>query len=98
MRTRVAILGLALAGALSSQTPTASELYVRGRRAERSGHMAEAYLLYSQAAAMSPNTKTYWQRAKALQTRAALDAKALPPATIEAGPAATEPATEEPAP
>src|SRR5207248_118888 len=41
---------------------------------------AEAYLMYSQAAAMSPNTKTYWQRAQAVQTRAALEARALPPA------------------
>ena len=84
---------------LIAQTMTPAELYIRGRRAERSGHMAEAYLLYSQAAAASPNTKTYWQRAKAVQTRAALEAKALPPAVgVETAPAAPEPATEEPTP
>jgi Flp pilus assembly secretin CpaC len=37
--------------------------------------MAEAYLLYSQAAAMEPSNKTYWQRSQAVRTRAALEAK-----------------------
>jgi general secretion pathway protein D len=41
--------------------------------------MAEAYLLYSQAAAMSPQNKTYWQRSLAVRTRAALEAKVAPP-------------------
>ena len=40
--------------------------------------MAQAYLLYSQAAAMAPNDKTYWLRAQAVQTRAALEAKVMP--------------------
>jgi len=45
------------------------------------GQMAQAYLLYSQAAAMSPQNKTYWQRSLAVRTRAALEAKVAPPTT-----------------
>jgi type II secretory pathway component GspD/PulD (secretin) len=37
--------------------------------------MAEAYLLYSQAASMDPGNKTYWLRSQAVRTRAALEAK-----------------------
>jgi type II secretory pathway component GspD/PulD (secretin) len=70
------VLALALIGSLTAQQqPTASDVYLRGRRAERAGHMAEAYLLYSQAAAMDPSNKTYWQRSQAVRTRAALEAK-----------------------
>ena len=78
MRTRVAIVGLVLVAALAAQGPSANDLYLRGRRAEREGHMAQAYLLYSQAAAMSPQNKTYWQRSLAVRTRAALEAKVTP--------------------
>src|ERR1017187_7139169 len=84
---RVAIVWLALAASLPGQGPSGNDLYLRGRRAERAGHMAEAYLLYSQAAAMSPQNKTYWQRSLAVRTRAALEAKVAPPAEI----ALTEP-------
>src|SRR5215831_4383239 len=42
--------------------------------------MAEAYILYSQAAAMSPKTKIFWQRAKAVELRASLETKVGPPA------------------
>ena len=73
---------LALAATLPAQGPSANDLYLGGRRAERAGHMAEAYLLYSQAAAMSPQNKTYWQRSLAVRTRAALEAKVAPPAEL----------------
>jgi general secretion pathway protein D len=79
MRIHVAIVWLALAAALPGQGPSGNDLYLQGRRAERAGHMAEAYLLYSQAAAMSPQNKTYWQRSLAVRTRAALEAKVGPP-------------------
>src|ERR1035441_977619 len=79
VRIRVAIVWLALAAALPGQGPSGNDLYLSGRRAERAGHMAEAYLLYSQAAAMSPLNKTYWQRSQAVRTRAALEAKVAPP-------------------
>jgi general secretion pathway protein D len=74
------VVGLILAGVLAAQNPTAADLYVRGRKAERAGHMAEAYILYSQAAAMSPKTKIFWQRAKAVELRASLETKVGPPA------------------
>src|ERR1022692_361091 len=82
VRIRVAIVWLALAAALPGQGPSGNDLYLQGRRAERGGHMAEAYLLYSQAAAMSPQNKTYWQRSLAVRTRAALEAKVAPPAEL----------------
>src|SRR5207244_5728328 len=75
---------LALAATLCAQGPTAADLYLRARKAERAGHMAEAYLLYSQAAAMSPENKIYWQRSQAVRTRATLEAK-VAPATLAAG-------------
>jgi hypothetical protein len=74
--------------------PTAADLYTRGRKAERTGHIAQAYLLYSQAAAMSPGNKTYWLRSQALRTRASIEAKVAPPSS-GANVAASEP---EPAP
>src|ERR1017187_4749108 len=89
VRIRVGIVCLALAAALPGQGPSGNDLYLQGRRAERAGHMAEAYLLYSQAAAMSPQNKTYWQRSLAVRTRAALEAKVAPPAEITL----TEPST-----
>ncbi|MGD0774583.1 MAG: type II and III secretion system protein [Candidatus Solibacter sp.] len=101
MRIRVAIVWLALAAALPGQGPSGNDLYIQGRRAERAGHMAEAYLLYSQAAAMSPQNKTYWQRSQAVRTRAALEAKVAPPSQFDldepnsepdAGPGAAPPA------
>jgi general secretion pathway protein D len=64
--------------------PTATELYARGRQAERDGHIAQAYVLYSQAAAMSPKNKKYWQRSQALRTRASIEAKVEPrPSAVE---------------
>ena len=92
------MIGLMLAAMLAAQTPTSAELYIRGRKAERAGRMAEAYLLYSQAAAESPNTKAYWQRAKAVESRAALETKAQPPAlaTVTAPAPDTEDATPLP--
>jgi hypothetical protein len=59
----------------------ASKLYKQGRKAEKSGEMAEAYLLYSKAAALAPNKQIYWMRSQAVRTRAALQSKfELPPA------------------
>jgi general secretion pathway protein D len=63
----------------------ASNLYKKGRKAERSGEMAEAYLLYSKAAALAPNKRIYWLRSQAVRTRAALQSKfELPPSASEA--------------
>src|ERR1022692_1755401 len=92
VRIRVAIVWLALAAALPGQGPSGNDLYLSGRRAERAGHMAEAYLLYSQAAAMSPLNKTYWQRSQAVRTRAALEAKVAPPSEFSLDEPNAEPA------
>jgi general secretion pathway protein D len=74
---------------LAAQEPTPSEVYAQGRKAERAGHMAEAYLLYSQAAGLAPGNKTYWLRSQAVRTRAALETKVTPPASaVEAQPEA----------
>jgi general secretion pathway protein D len=62
-----------------AQEISAWDLYEQGRQAEKSGHMAQAYLLYSQAAAMEPKNQTYWLRSQAVKSRAALEAKPMPP-------------------
>src|SRR5579864_498601 len=49
------------------------KLYEEGRKAERAGHMARAYLLYSQAAELEPQNQLYWLRSQAVQSRAALE-------------------------
>jgi general secretion pathway protein D len=71
-------LCLLLAGCLLADEPSAWDLYERGRAAEKAGRVAEAYILYSQAAAMEPKNRAYWQRSQALRSRAALQAKAMP--------------------
>jgi hypothetical protein len=53
---------------------SAWELYEFGREAEKKGHLAQAYLLYSEAAALEPHNRTYWLRSQAVQSRAALEA------------------------
>ena len=58
---------------------SAWDLYEQGREAEKGGHMAQAYLLYSQAAAMEPKNRNYWLRSQAVKSRAALEAKPMPP-------------------
>jgi general secretion pathway protein D len=73
--------------------PKAPKLYEQGRRAEMAGDVVRAYLLYSQAAALDPDNPMYWARAQALQTRAALKARALP--RMEGEAAAAPPAEEQ---
>jgi general secretion pathway protein D len=51
----------------------AAKLYEQGRKAERSGQMARAYLLYSRAAALDPTNQFYWLKSQAMQSRAALE-------------------------
>src|SRR6185436_15490715 len=70
---------LALACTTGALADQASKLYKEGRKAERKGAMAQAYLLYSQAAAMAPKNNTYWLRSQAVRTRAALQSKISPP-------------------
>jgi general secretion pathway protein D len=68
-----------VAGRLLAQQISAWDLYEQGREAEKGGHMAQAYLLYSQAAGMEPKNRNYWLRSQAVKSRAALEAKLMPP-------------------
>jgi len=74
------MVGLVLAASLLAQDtePSAWELYESGRAAEKKGHMAEAYLMYAEAAAKDPRNKLYWERTQAVQSRAALQARPMP--------------------
>ncbi len=56
----------------------ADRLFQEGRKAEREGDVVRAYLLYSLAAAEQPKNPTYWGRAQALRTQAALKAGVQP--------------------
>ena len=70
--------------------PSAKDLYKQGRKAEKRKEFAQAYLLYSQAAAKNPLKREYWIRAQALRTRAATSANVMP---ILGGPVAPAPQT-----
>jgi general secretion pathway protein D len=63
---------------LPAGAPSAKSLYKLGQKAERSGDVVRAYLLYAQAAAMDPKHTKYWERSQALRTKAALKARAMP--------------------
>jgi len=69
---------------------SAAKIYEEARKAERSGHMASAYLLYSQAAALEPTNQLYWLKSQAVQSRAAIESppKVLAKAEDSAAPAA----------
>ena len=102
MRIRALILCLLTAGALLAAGPSAPELFGKGRKAENAGHMVEAYILYSEAAAMDPGNRDYWMRSQAVRTRAELEAKLAPqagPPALEAGiEAAPQPHFDPPTP
>lgn len=92
---------LVLALATGAWASEASKLYREGRKAEKAGHVARAYLLYSEAAALEPDNHLYWGRSLALQTRAALESKVMPQMALAAeadasssGDAAPEPEEE----
>ena len=74
----MSLVGLLIAGCLLADDPAPWELYEQGRAAEKAGHMSQAYLLYSQAAALDPKNKTYWLRSQAVRSRAAMEAKPQP--------------------
>jgi general secretion pathway protein D len=76
--TRVPLICLLLAAFLAADEPSAWDLYERGRDAEKAGHMAEAYILYSEAAAKDPHNRSYWQRSQAVRMRASLQSMPLP--------------------
>jgi general secretion pathway protein D len=80
LRRRALILALLAAGSLLAGGPSASQLYKQGLVAEKKGHMAEAYLRYSEAAAMEPNNQTYWFRSQAVRPQAEMEIKTATPA------------------
>ena len=86
----------ALAAAPAPLAEQASKLYKEGRKAERAGAMARAYLLYSQAAALAPQQKIYWLRSQAVRTRAALQSKISLPASESDSEDADEPEPSQP--
>ena len=77
------ILCLAVAGVVWGAEVSAWELYERGRDEEKAGHMAKAYVLYSEAAAMEPKNTLYWLRSQAVKSRAALEAKVAPKVDLD---------------
>lgn len=88
---------LAAAAALFAAEPKASDLYSQARKAERTGDVVRAYLLYSEAAAKDPRCGECRIRADALQIRAALKAHAMP-ATDASGRTAPAPPEAQPEP
>jgi type II secretory pathway component GspD/PulD (secretin) len=70
---------------VSAPKPTAEQLFKEGQKAERAGQIAQAYVLYSQAAAADSTNLMYWQRAQALRPIAALlKRETTPPADLAA--------------
>ncbi len=89
MRIAALLLWLATGGFLLAAGPSAADLFAQGRKAEKAGRFAEAYILYSNAASLAPGNMDYWMRSQAVQSRAALQAKPLPAAAVTAEPTAT---------
>lgn len=69
---------MAVALALPALAADAEKLLKQARKAEKAGEMARAYLLYSNAAALSQDSHL-WLKAQALQSRAAIEANVKPP-------------------
>ncbi len=76
MRTCVALIVLALGVCLYAADQaglsggSASDLYEKGRAAEKAGHVVDAYLFYAQAFGLDPTNRTYWQHMQSVQKRA----------------------------
>lgn len=70
---RLSTLVLVVCLGILAAAPSAKELYKRGRKYEKQKDYANAYLMYSEAAAADPSKREYWRRAQALQRRALTD-------------------------
>ena len=57
----------------------AAKTFAEGQKAERAGHMVQAYLLYSQAASLDPSNPFYRMKSEAVRSRAALESPPKPP-------------------
>ena len=70
-RTRASLLLLTGLGCVSLPASTASHFFKLGRKAERAGKIAQAYLYYEEAAAANPGKARYRNKANALASLAA---------------------------
>ena len=70
---------------------TAEQLFEKAQKAERSGQLVNAYLLYAEAAAADPNNLMYWQRAQALRPAASLMSVSPPKLPDEIAPSQIDP-------
>ncbi|MDQ2899777.1 MAG: hypothetical protein M3Y07_08255 [Acidobacteriota bacterium] len=86
-------IGLALTTCLPASE--SSDLFRNGKNAEKSGQIARAYLLYSEAAALDSHNKLYRLKTEALRSRAALEAKATLPASPDSAEVVVDPDPEE---
>ena len=50
----------------------------KAKKAEKAGDAANAYIYYTQAAALEPNNTTYWAKSQTLRTKALLQAEFMP--------------------
>jgi type II secretory pathway component GspD/PulD (secretin) len=82
---------LLAAGGLAAEEPAPGEVFEQGRAAEKAGHMREAYLLYSQAAALDPENREYWLRSLSVRPRAEMEAQRNAAAPTAAADAAARP-------
>lgn len=65
-------------GQEDSPKEQAAALAKKAKKAAKASHEAEAYLLYSEAAAMEPKNKKLKEKMEALQSRAAMQSKPVP--------------------
>jgi type II secretory pathway component GspD/PulD (secretin) len=76
--------GWGSSGQEDSPKEQAAALAKKAKRAAKARKAAEAYLLYSEAAAAQPDNKKLKAKMEAMQSRAALEAHAAPPAGADA--------------
>jgi len=86
-----ALVAVSLFADQDSPNEQAIALARQAARADKAGHASQAYLLYSEAAALQPKNKKYRQKMEAMQYRAALEAKSAPAPVPDPG---AEPGTE----
>lgn len=70
---------LGSSGQEDSPKEQAAALAKKAKKSAKKGEPAEAYLLYSEAAAMQPENKKLKRKMETLQSRAALQSKPVPP-------------------
>jgi general secretion pathway protein D len=97
VRNLALILCLLAAWTSPAAEPSAARLFAKGKKAEKAGRLVDAYLLYSEAAAMKPGNRAYWLRSLAVRSRIAEAAKSAPDAALPAVFAAPQ-APPQPAP